>query len=48
MKVKAAIAVEANKPLVIEEVDLEGPKEGEVLVRIEGKNVLVRNHFDVK
>ena len=28
MKTRAAIAVEPNKPLVIEEVDLEGPKAG--------------------
>ena len=34
MKTRAAIAVEAGKPLVIEEVDLEGPKAGEVLVEI--------------
>ncbi|RVV97562.1 S-(hydroxymethyl)glutathione dehydrogenase/class III alcohol dehydrogenase [Mesobaculum littorinae] len=34
MKVRAAVAWEANRPLEIEEIDLEGPKEGEVLVRI--------------
>ena len=34
MKTRAAIAVEPNKPLFIEEVDLEGPKAGEVLVEI--------------
>lgn len=34
MKTRAAIAYEAGKPLVIEEVDLDGPKAGEVLVRI--------------
>ncbi|HEY9890151.1 MAG TPA: alcohol dehydrogenase catalytic domain-containing protein, partial [Candidatus Obscuribacterales bacterium] len=34
MKTRAAIAWEAGKPLTIEEVDLEGPKAGEVLVRI--------------
>lgn len=34
MKTRAAIAWEAGKPLEIEEVDLEGPKAGEVLVRI--------------
>ncbi len=34
MKTRAAIAWEANRPLEIEDVDLEGPKEGEVLVRI--------------
>ncbi|HZR68091.1 MAG TPA: S-(hydroxymethyl)glutathione dehydrogenase/class III alcohol dehydrogenase [Burkholderiales bacterium] len=39
MKVKAAIAVEAGKPLVIETVDLEGPKAGEVLVEIKATGV---------
>ena len=34
MKTKAAVAWEAKKPLVIEEVDLEGPKAGEVLVEM--------------
>ena len=34
MKTRAAIAIEPNKPLVIEEIDLEGPKAGEVLVEI--------------
>ncbi len=34
MKVKAAVAWAANQPLSIEEVDLEGPKKGEVLVKI--------------
>ena len=34
MKTRAAVAWEADKPLSIEEVDLEGPKKGEVLVRI--------------
>ncbi|PMR67851.1 S-(hydroxymethyl)glutathione dehydrogenase/class III alcohol dehydrogenase [Halomonas heilongjiangensis] len=34
MKTRAAIAWEPNRPLEIEEVDLEGPKAGEVLVRI--------------
>ncbi len=33
MKSKAAVAWEAGKPLVIEEIDVEGPREGEVLVR---------------
>ena len=32
MKTKAALAVEAAQPLVIEELDLDGPKEGEVLI----------------
>jgi len=34
MKTRAAVAWEAGKPLSIEQVDLAGPKAGEVLVRI--------------
>jgi S-(hydroxymethyl)glutathione dehydrogenase/alcohol dehydrogenase len=34
MKTRAAIAIAPNQPLVIEEVDLDGPREGEVLVEI--------------
>lgn len=34
MKTKAAIAVAAGKPLEIEMVDLEGPKDGEILIEI--------------
>src|SRR4028119_261853 len=34
MKTRAAIAVAPNQPLEIHEVDLEGPKAGEVLVEI--------------
>ena len=34
MKTRAAVAFEAGKPLEIVEVDLEGPKEGEVLVEM--------------
>jgi S-(hydroxymethyl)glutathione dehydrogenase/alcohol dehydrogenase len=34
MKVKAAVAWGPNEPLVIEEVDLEGPKKGEVLIKV--------------
>ncbi|MCA9489126.1 MAG: S-(hydroxymethyl)glutathione dehydrogenase/class III alcohol dehydrogenase [Myxococcales bacterium] len=34
MKSRAAIAVEAGKPLVIDEIDVDGPRAGEVLVRI--------------
>jgi S-(hydroxymethyl)glutathione dehydrogenase/alcohol dehydrogenase len=39
MKVRAALALEAQKPLVIEEVDLEGPRAGEVLVEIRATGV---------
>jgi S-(hydroxymethyl)glutathione dehydrogenase/alcohol dehydrogenase len=34
MKSRAAVAWEANKPLTIETIDIEGPKAGEVLVEI--------------
>ncbi len=34
MKSRAAVAHEAGKPLEIEEVDVEGPREGEILVRV--------------
>ena len=34
MKTRAAIAVAPNQPLVVEEVDLDGPKPGEVLVEL--------------
>ena len=33
MKTKAAVVVEAGKPIEIEELDLDEPKEGEVLIR---------------
>jgi S-(hydroxymethyl)glutathione dehydrogenase/alcohol dehydrogenase len=39
MKVQAAIALEAAKPLVVDEIDLEGPKSGEVLVRLAATGV---------
>lgn len=34
MKSRAALAVEAGKPLEVVEIDVEGPKAGEVLVRV--------------
>mgnify|MGYP003311104952 CR=1 FL=1 len=39
MKTKAAVAFEASKPLEIVELDLEGPKEGEVLVEIKASGI---------
>jgi S-(hydroxymethyl)glutathione dehydrogenase/alcohol dehydrogenase len=39
MKVKAAVAYQANTPLVIETVDLAGPKAGEVLVEIKATGI---------
>ena len=34
MKTRAAVAWEAGQPLTVEEIDLDGPKSGEVLIRI--------------
>ena len=45
MKTKAAVAYAASKPLVIEEVDLEGPKAGEVLVEIKATGVCHTDEF---
>lgn len=39
MKSRAAIAMGANQPLVLEEIDVEGPKQGEVLVRLAATSV---------
>jgi S-(hydroxymethyl)glutathione dehydrogenase/alcohol dehydrogenase len=39
MKVRAAVAFEAAKPLVVEEVELQGPKAGEVLVEIKATGI---------
>jgi len=39
MKVRAAVAVEAGKPLEIEEVELAGPRAGEVLVEVRATGV---------
>jgi S-(hydroxymethyl)glutathione dehydrogenase/alcohol dehydrogenase len=45
MKTRAAVAWEADKPLSIEEVDLAGPKTGEVLVRIVATGVCHTDAF---
>jgi S-(hydroxymethyl)glutathione dehydrogenase / alcohol dehydrogenase len=45
MKSKAAIAWEAGKPLSIEEVDIQGPKRGEVLVKIKATGVCHTDAF---
>ena len=34
MKIKAAIAWQAGKPLVIEQIDIQSPKKGEVLIKM--------------
>ena len=45
MKSRAAVAFEAGKPLEVVEVDLEGPKEGEVLVEIMATGVCHTDEF---
>ena len=45
MKTRAAVAFEAGKPLEIMEVDLEGPREGEVLVEIKATGICHTDEF---
>ena len=45
MKTQAAVAFEAGKPLEICDVDLEGPKEGEVLVELKATGVCHTDAF---
>src|SRR5580658_7528583 len=45
MKTRAAVAYEAGKPLVVEEVDLEGPRAGEVLVEVHATGVCHTDEF---
>jgi len=45
MKSRAAVAFAAGKPLSIEEVDVAGPKAGEVLVRIVATGVCHTDAF---
>jgi S-(hydroxymethyl)glutathione dehydrogenase / alcohol dehydrogenase len=45
MKTRAAVAFEAGKPLEIVEVDLEGPKAGEVLVEMKATGVCHTDEF---
>ncbi|MEO1200988.1 MAG: S-(hydroxymethyl)glutathione dehydrogenase/class III alcohol dehydrogenase [Pseudomonadota bacterium] len=45
MKARAAVAFEAGKPLEITEVDLEGPRAGEVLVEIKATGICHTDDF---
>jgi len=45
MKSRAAVAWEAGKPLVIEEVEVEGPKSGEVLLQVKATGVCHTDAF---
>ncbi len=45
MKTRAAVAVAPGKPLEVTEVDLEGPREGEVLVEIKATGICHTDEF---
>jgi S-(hydroxymethyl)glutathione dehydrogenase/alcohol dehydrogenase len=45
MKTRAAVAFEAGKPLEVVEVDLEGPKAGEVLVEMKATGICHTDEF---
>ncbi len=45
MKTRAAVAFEAGKPLEVVEVDLEGPKAGEVLVELKATGICHTDEF---
>ena len=45
MKTRAAIAFEAGKPLEIAEVDLEGPREGEILMEVMATGICHTDEF---
>ena len=45
MKTRAAVAIEAGKPLEIMDVDLEGPRSGEVLVEIKATGICHTDEF---
>ncbi|MBX9899672.1 MAG: S-(hydroxymethyl)glutathione dehydrogenase/class III alcohol dehydrogenase [Burkholderiaceae bacterium] len=45
MKTKAAVAWQANSPLTIEEVDLQGPQAGEVLIEIKATGICHTDYY---
>jgi S-(hydroxymethyl)glutathione dehydrogenase/alcohol dehydrogenase len=45
MKTRAAVAVAAGKPLEIMEVDLDGPREGEVLIEVRATGICHTDEF---
>src|SRR5210317_2245404 len=45
MRTRAAVALQAGKPLEVMEVNLEGPKEGEVLVEIKATGICHTDEF---
>ena len=47
MKSRAAVAFESGKPLEIVEVDLDGPRAGEVLVEVKATGVCHTDEFTI-
>ncbi|MFK7872890.1 MAG: S-(hydroxymethyl)glutathione dehydrogenase/class III alcohol dehydrogenase [Oligoflexales bacterium] len=45
MKIRAAVAWEANCPIEVEEIDLQGPRPGEVLVKLEATGVCHTDYY---
>ncbi|MBP0623332.1 alcohol dehydrogenase catalytic domain-containing protein, partial [Cupriavidus sp. LEh25] len=45
MKTKAAIAWKAGAPLTIEDVDLDGPRAGEVLVEVKATGICHTDYY---
>ena len=45
MRTRAAVALEAGKPLEVMEVNLEGPKEGEVMIEIKATGICHTDEF---
>jgi S-(hydroxymethyl)glutathione dehydrogenase/alcohol dehydrogenase len=45
MQVRAAVAYEAKKPLVVETVDLAGPRQGEVMVELKATGICHTDHY---
>jgi S-(hydroxymethyl)glutathione dehydrogenase/alcohol dehydrogenase len=48
MKVKAAVCYEAHTPLIVEDLDLDEPREGEVLVRVASAGVCHSDYHVMK
>src|SRR5246127_4146232 len=45
MKTKAAVAWKAGEPLTVEEVDLEGPRAGEVLIEVKATGICHTDYY---
>jgi S-(hydroxymethyl)glutathione dehydrogenase / alcohol dehydrogenase len=45
MKTRAAIAIQAGQPLIVDEIDVQGPREGEVLVEVKATGVCHTDQF---